>query len=449
MYRRVFFLIAILIVGIGPSAGAADVDLEAKVDAFLAPVVDADLASGSILIAERGVVLIAKGYGPANREFDIPNTPATKFRLGSVTKQFTAMGIMILESQGALSTDDKLSRYYPDYPPGDRITLHQLLTHTSGIPNYNSLPDYYEKMLLPWSIPEVIEWVKEEPLTFPPGSQWGYSNTGYVFLAGIIEQVSGQPYEEFLNERIFAPLGMDDTRQDVATDVIPNRATGHYCLGETVNQAPYRDMPFTSGAGSLLSTVHDLYLWDQALYTGKLIPPAARERMFTPDKGNYAYGWFVEEMFGRKLLTHRGGINGFLANIDRFVDDSVLVVSLLNYESTFAPYIRKGLAAIALGEEYEPLLVTTPPSIPAAELAAYAGRYELTPDAILTVEYRDGGLFLQEPDGEPMPIEPQTPTRFWVRGINSMIRFDRDEAGAVRALSGMQGAHGFRAGRLP
>ena len=192
--------LALVLATTSPILAANDPALEAEVDACLQPLLDLDLISGSILIAKGGKILLAKGYGPANREYGIPNTPETKFRLGSMTKQFTAMGILVLADRGKLSLDDPLANYLPDYPNAEKITLHQLLSHTSGVLSYNAVQGYGENYIKPWSIDEVIEWFKDDPLQFEPGEDWAYSNSGYVLLAKVIEVVSGQDYDDFLRQ---------------------------------------------------------------------------------------------------------------------------------------------------------------------------------------------------------------------------------------------------------
>ncbi len=442
-----FTLGACMFFGPAPAQGN-DPEIENAVDAFLKPVVDDDLISGCVLIARKGDIVLSKCYGPANREYDIPNTPETKFRLGSNTKQFTAMGVMILADEGKLSVDDPVSVFYPDYPEGDRITIHHLLTHSSGIVNYNSLQDYGEKMMLPMSVDEVIDWFKNEPLQFEPGERFAYSNSGYVLLAGIIEKVSGRPYAEFLHDRIFEPLGMHHTGQDVHTEIIKNRATGFGSDGQQIYQVPYRDMPFTSGAGSLYSTVGDLFLWDQTLYADKLVSHETMEKIFTPHIAKYGYGWFIEERFGRKLIWHGGAINGFLSDISRFVDDTTLAVTLFNYESTFSHAAARGVGAIAVGEEPEPLLVDPPLTIEPAVLEAYTGKYELMPEYILTVENDGSRLAVRENDGPQLDALAQSEDKFFVRGLNSLIKFNRGETGEVTGLILVQGVHPFRARKI-
>jgi len=267
-------------------------------------------------------------------------------------------------------------------------------------------------------------------------------------LAWIIEHLSGTSYADFLREHIFNPLGMNDSGQDVFTTVLTNRATGHAFYGDEVIQAPYRDMPFISGAGSVYSTVMDLYKWDQALYSDTLISAETRRKMFTPEKETYAYGWFVQELFGHPVITHRGAINGFMANIDRFVDDSILVVALLNYESLFAYRVRGGLAALALGEKPQPLLADPSVEVPSDMLTSYAGQYQVTPEIIVSVIVENGALYVQEPDEPKKAGAAQSENMFFIRDMNAFVRFDTNDARVVTRMIVQQGAHSYQGAKI-
>jgi len=434
--------LALVLLIASPICAANDPTLEAEVDAYLKPLLDLDLISGSLLIAKGDETLLAKGYGLANREHGIPNTPETKFRLGSMTKQFTAMGILVLADQEKLNLDDTLATYLPDYPNAEKIKLHQLLSHTSGVPSYNGVEGYGENYIKPWSIDEVIEWFKDEPLQFEPGEDWAYSNSGYVLAAKVIEVVSGRDYADFLREGVFEKLGMEDTGQDVFTTILPNRATGYGNAEREIYSAPYRDMPFTSGAGSLYSTVLDLYKWDRALYTDTLVSKESLDEMMTPVKKDYAYGWFVREEFGHKLVEHGGAINGFLSQSQRFVEDDLVVISLFNYESTFWRTVNKGLAAIALVEEYEPALLAEPLVLDLELLETYIGEYEVMEDYLVTLTVEDGHLVIRATDDpEPSVGRAQSETKFFFPEINLMMDVDQDEEGKVTGLRFLQGAH--------
>lgn len=396
--------------------------------------------SGSILVARGDQVLFAKGFGMANVEHEVPNTPQTKFRLGSITKQFTAMAILILQEQGKLSVDALVSEHVEGCPEAwKEVTIHHLLTHTSGIPSFTSLPGYGASMPLPSSPKQTLDRVREMPLEFAPGEKFVYSNSGYVLLGQIIERVSGKPYEKFLPEVIFEPLGMKDTGYDFSAPIVPHRAAGYRRIGDTLANAAYLDMTIPHAAGALYSTVEDLHRWSVALDEGKLISSGAYEKMYTPAKGNYAYGWMIDEQFGRKRIGHGGGINGFSTYIGRFPGEKLCVVVLSNMEGSPPAAVAGGLAAIALGEKYdiprERKFITVDEKV----LDSLVGEYELRPGFVLTIS-RDGEKLIGQATGQgKTELRAESETQFYVKEAGAEITFVKDDDGKVAKLMLRQG----------
>ncbi len=338
-------VLAVLILGL--AAPAAESDLASRSGEYLSAEAKAGRFSGSALIARDGKVLFSQGYGFANAEHEVPNTPQTKFRLGSVTKQFTSMAIMMLQERGKLSVQDSVTNYVPDCPDAWRdITLHHLLTHTAGIPNLTTFPDYRETMTLPSPVASTVARFKNRPLEFKPGERFKYSNSGYILLGYIIELVSGGSYEEFLRRSIFEPLKMADSGYDHNELVLKHRASGYAREGGALRNAPYQDMSIPHGAGALYSTTEDLLRWDQALYTEQLVSRKTIEVLFTPEKNRYACGWTVGEQFGRREVSHGGQINGFSSFIARYPEDKVCIVLLCNFERTMLRKTSLDLAAM-------------------------------------------------------------------------------------------------------
>jgi len=317
--------------------------------------------NGSVLVAENGNVILKKGYGYANMEWSVPNTADTKFRLASITKQFTSMLIMQLVEEGKINLDGKLSDYLPYYRKdiGDEVTIHHLLTHTSGIPNLtNKPPGVLEKMgSKHYEVKELIEELCSDDLGFEPGSKYSYCNSGYNILGAVIEEVTGKPYEVVLRDRIFKPLGMENSGIDNNEPVIEKRASGYNKGILDYENTNYLDMSLVYAAGAMYSTVEDLFLWDQALYTDKLLSGNNKEIMFTPFLQNYAYGWGVSELpvgdETKKVIRHSGGINGFNTVIIRLVDDNNTIILLNNFSPCNLNKISKGIADILYVEEYE------------------------------------------------------------------------------------------------
>lgn len=320
--------------------------------------------NGSALVAENGKVIFKKGFGFANMEWNIPNQPDTKFRLGSVTKQFTALLIVKLAEEGKLKLDVPITTYLPDYPKenGDKITIHNLLTHTSGIPNYTNAPNFFkDKARNPYTPEEFVKTFSSLPLEFKPGEKFNYSNSGYFLLGYIIEKISGKSYEQFLQETILTPLKMENTGYDHSDKIIKNRAAGYEKEGKILSNAAYIDMSIPYAAGSLYSTVEDLYLWDQALYTNKLLSEKSMELLFKPYikawDDSYGYGWSIEEVANGdkgkvKVIEHGGGINGFNTIISRIPADKNLVVLLNNTGGTVLGEMNDAIRAILYSQPY-------------------------------------------------------------------------------------------------
>jgi CubicO group peptidase (beta-lactamase class C family) len=289
---------------------------------------------GSALVALGDEVLLSKGYGMADTETGIANAPETRFRLGSITKQFTAMAILILQSQGKLDISDAACEYIADCPPAWKpITIRQLLSHTSGLPNFTDLPGFAAIKNVPSTPAQTLERIADLPLDFTPGERFSYSNTGYIALGEIIEQVSGMPYEDFLQKEIFGPLEMRDTGYDTGDDGLAVGYKSATSVADTI------DMSVPHAAGGLYSTILDLYRWDQALYTDRLLPQDLLATMFEPapattDIGGfgYGYGFAIGTAASRPWVFHDGGIEGFQTHYGRHPDDRLSVIILSNRE---------------------------------------------------------------------------------------------------------------------
>lgn len=283
--------------------------------------------SGAALVARRGTILLEKAYGLADTQNNILNTVETRFQIASVSKTLTATAIMLLVERGKLNLQSPISTYLPNLPSAwSRVTVEHLLAHTSGIPDYLSFDEFTDPMNL--TSDEVIRVAGTYPLDFEPGSEYEYSNSGYVLLGKIIESVSAQTYSDFLRQNIFEPLDMRATGRD--------RDNAPLAVGYASFDQPARTYLITNtlGDGDLLSTVGDLYKFDRALYGEALVPSAAREKMFTPiRKNNYGYGWEIQAWNGRRVVSHTGSMNGFASVLMRFPDDDAAIVLLSNIES--------------------------------------------------------------------------------------------------------------------
>ncbi|BDC51901.1 hypothetical protein F183_A42160 [Bryobacterales bacterium F-183] len=398
--------------------------------------------NGTVLVAEGGKIVLSKGYGMANLEWSIPASPETKFRLGSITKQFTGMSVLLLEQDGKLRTSDPIAQYIDKAPERWKgITIHHLLTHTSGIPNFTNFPDYAKTMMVAAPPAETMKRVVDKPLDFDPGTKMSYSNSGYTLLGLIIEKASGMRYEDFLRTRIFEPLGMKDTGYDSDRTVISRRAAGYEMEDEgTVRNASFIDMSIPHAAGAMYSTTLDLAKWDEGLSAGKLLTPENYKRYFTADKNNYAYGWTVGKRGTDTVLSHGGGINGFATMIYRVPERKLVVVTLSNVLPSQAGKLAQELMRLQLGEDVAVPRVRKEMAMPVETLERYIGRYELRADFVLTVTLENGQLMTQATGQGKIPIFAESSTVFFPKVIDATLEFQVDPAtGKVTGLVLEQG----------
>ncbi len=317
----------------------------ARLDQVVQTYVQDKTFMGTVLVARGAEVLLSKGYGSANLEWDIPNTPSTKFRLGSITKQFTAAAILLLQERGKLTLDDPVTKYVPDAPrEWDKITIFNLLTHTSGLPNFTSLPEYGTLKLADKPVAKIVVTVRDRPLDFFPGEKMSYSNTGYLVLGQVIESVTGGSYEKFVADNIFTPLAMKDSGYDSNTAIIARRAAGYMPSPNGPVNAGFIHMSIPHAAGALYSTTEDLLRWEQGLFGGKVIAPASLAKMTAPYKNDYALGVVVQTPNGRKVIQHGGGIDGFNTYLAYYPDDKLTVVVLANINGPAPGQIATKLA---------------------------------------------------------------------------------------------------------
>ncbi len=287
--------------------------------------------SGCVLVMQDDEILLKGSYGWANFEHQVPNTSRTKFRIGSITKPFTAMAIMILQDQGKLHVEDRISKHIPGSPESwAAITIQHLLTHSAGIQHSWALQEYKDIKMQSNSLAAIVDLFKKQDLLFSPGEDFRYSGGGYFVLAQIIEQASGRDYASFLREAIFTPLGMDDSGADHSAGLIRNLASGYVRSGSQILRGPFVFMPNLTGGGNLYSTVEDLARWHQALLAGTLISDSTSRQMFTPYKKNYAFGWTVKERKGRREVQHGGGVTAFKSFILRLPSERICAIVLSN-----------------------------------------------------------------------------------------------------------------------
>lgn len=388
---------------------------------------------GSVLVAKGDTVLLNKSYGSASLELDVPHAPATKFRIGSITKQFTAASILLLEERGQLTTSDPIKKHMPDAPAAwDGITLHHLLTHTSGIPNFTGLKEYAALRGASTTVDKTIAVFRDKPLDFPIGEKMVYSNSGYLVLGHVIEKLSGGSYEAFLQANVLTPLGMTDSGYDSNTRIIPRRASGYLPGPGGFVNAGYVHMTVPHAAGALYSTTGDLLKWERALLGGKLLSAASLQKMLTPNKADYAYGVIVRSPNGRRQIWHNGGIDGFNASMGHYPDSGLTIVVLGNVNGSAPDQIAAQLGAIGHGDKVQLPTERTEIPLPSAA-SAYAGVYELAPGVTIMVTQKGGQMFAQLTGQPPIAIFAASATAFFLKAVDAQITFGAD-GGAVTHL---------------
>ncbi len=363
----------------------------------------------AVLVKANGHVIFSKGYGLANAEWNVPITPQTVFRLGSITKQFTALSILLLVKDGRISLDDPIDKYLPAFR-GHGITVENLLTHTSGLPSYTSLDGYNIWSRLDPTKREMLALLASQPSDFAPGNDWSYSDSGYYVLGLIIEKISGQSYEKFLQSRIFQPLSMKDTTSDLGGNIIPRRASGYIERGNRPFNAPFLSMGVPYSAGWLASNTEDLAKWDNALQSKGLAGIDLITKMFTPFKlktgrlTNYGYAWFIHDFYGYRFVEHGGRISGFEAHVLKVpsVDLFIAVLSNAADHEPSVDFVATEIATYVLGKPYTP--VSKP--ISSATSARLVGAYQLEGESggLRCVEAVGDRLFIKKNGGVPREV---------------------------------------------
>jgi len=419
-----------------------------RMDQVVQPYVADEKFMGSVLVARGGEVLLSKGYGSANLEWNIPNSPATKFRLGSITKQFTAVSILLLEERGKLKTDDPVKKFMPDAPAAwDKVTIFHLLTHTSGIPSFTGFPDYASQEPFATTPEKLVARFRDKPLDFQPGEKWTYSNSGYVLLGYLIEKVSGESYEKFVQENIFGPLGMKDSGYDSNSAIIPRRAAGYARVKDETENAGFIHMSIPFSAGALYSTTEDLLRWEQGLFGGKLLSAASLAKMTTPFKEDYACGVGVRTVSGHKVVDHGGGIEGFNTFLAYYPEDKLTVVALSNLNGDAPSSIVARLAALARGEKVELPSERKEIALAPKILEQYVGTYEMAPKINMMITLHDGQLISQLSGQGKVPLFATSETKFFSKVVDAEIEFGKDDKGAVAYLVLRQGGRDMKAPR--
>ena len=389
-------------------------DLSKAIDDLVQSTFTPDEPGVAVIVIQASEVIYRKSYGMANLELGVSITEEMVFRLGSITKQFTAVAVLMLMEQGKLALDDPITKFLPDYPTHDHlITVEHLLTHTSGIKSYTSMPEWLSVERKDFAVSELIDFFKYQPMQFAPGKRWFYNNSGYILLGAIIEKVSGQTYEQFIQQNIFDVLGMKHSYYDVPQRIIPGRASGYQKGKNGYLNAEYLSMTQAYAAGALASTVDDLAIWDAALYTEQLISQKTLLQAFTPynlPDCCYGYGWFISNYQGHQIVEHGGGIDGFVTHAVRIPDERIFVAMFSNNDDKgfIIEALTVKIATLTIGKPYQ-----DPPIIQVSSelLASYEGVYQID-NVEFTITNENGILISQRKMRPPLEYVAISPTEF-------------------------------------
>lgn len=403
-------------------ASPAAADYARRADSLMRAYADTGRFSGSVLVARGGKPVFERSYGMANREWETPAGPDTRYRIGSITKQFTAAAILQLVEGGKLNLDDPVALHYPSAPPAwAGVTIRHLLAHSSGIPSHPSFRGAFAgEARRDWTPEQIVALSREKSLAFPPGSRFAYSNTGYDLLGVVIERVSGQGFAAYLDQHVIGRAGLTQTRCESGDELLPRRAGGYLVSHGRARNAPYVSPSLLYAAGCLVSTTGDLLAWDGALHSGRVVGAASMAEMFRDHGFRYGFGEFIQLDRGRRLWSHGGGLPGFASALNHYPDDALTVVVLANVDPADAGRIANQLGRLVFEPEPARRLRGSPRR---AELEAYPGRYSLTAAATIEVTAVDGRLYAGLAGQPPVALVREMGRTFFMPGLPFQVTF--------------------------
>lgn len=410
-----------------------------KLDEYLTSAHRAYRFNGTALIAHKGKILLHKAYGVRKAETKAPNDTSTRFPILSITKSFTSAVILKLQEQGKLSVDDKLTKYFPDLPNGDKIKLEHLLTHTSGIFNYTQMIDEGDSAIVCHPVPKqrVLDLFWNKPLEFTPGKQYSYNNSGYFLLGMVIEKVTGKPYEQTVREMIFQPLGMSQSGFDFVNLPAQSRAFGYDTLtADYYSSYPHYDSTVVYSAGSIYSTTSDMYRWGRAVAGQQLLSAKSWKQAFTPRLNDYGYGWMIDGYLGKRYVRHSGGYPGFMSEFVYYPDEDITIIlfsNFGNYDDSLFPLVM-GLSGVVMNKPYDLWQPRQNVKVNQTILSQYVGSYVLDDENRIDVVLKEGRLYA---GGEgktqfpPLELYLGGKDKFFFGVYNTGFTFGRDQTGEV------------------
>lgn len=416
---------------------------------------------GVAVLAKRGdEILLDYAHGLANLSHQVPATPQTKFRIGSVTKHITSTAILKLQEEGKLSIDDHLDRFFPNFPRASEVTIAQLMNHTSGIFSYTDAPEFFNGVTNPITPEDLVKSFQDKPYKFDPGTSWSYNNSAYFLLGEIVAKASGQSFADYLQSTFFKPLKLDNTGIHQGQVVYAHEADGYSFVDGKFLKALNWDMSHAGGAGAIYSTTHDLAGWVDALFAHKIINAESLQQALTPvvlpenvPDPHYGFGWSIDTHRGLKRYSHGGGLQGFSSFLAYYPEHQFTVVVLHNALPAKPPMDTSALASkiaeTLLAEHLAPLpTYTVDESVDAETQKKYVGKYDYV-SATMVVTFEDNQLYAQLTGQPKHPIYPMSSTKFFWKVVDAQVEFVVDENGVVTGGKHSQGPANFFAARLP
>jgi len=420
----------ILLLLLFPFAVSAQKNFTTQFDNYMNAQVSVNDFSGTVLVARKGKVIYEKAFGLADRELNVKNNLQSKYQIGSITKQFTACGILLLAEEGKLTLNDKLNKYFPDFPKSDSVTIHMLLNHTSGIKDYTDLAGFWKMAALPIEKDSMLALIEKQPYDFSPGTQWKYNNSGYFLLGYIIEKVTAKSYSDYILKDIIKKAGLENTFVNRWDTILINRAKDYEKKPVGWQNSAYISMEGPYSAGAIISTAEDLYKWNNVLFSNKIISAASFKKMTTAYLGNYGYGLFIDTFQHYVRIGHGGGIQGFTSYLCRFSADSVIIVVLSN-NGIEVDGVANALAAIVFGIPVLAPFKYREFKIDSNLTDKYIGKYLIPSLGEIEIIKKNGKLYRHIVDSE-IELKPASDTLFFYGdGSDRRIEFKVNKSGKV------------------
>ncbi|MBN2725269.1 MAG: beta-lactamase family protein [Deltaproteobacteria bacterium] len=411
-----------------------------KIDAYLEGHKTKYSFMGTVLVEKNDSVIYQKAIGYASVAHNVKNSMDTKFRIGSLTKQFTASAILKLVQNGKLALTDTLDKFIPDYPEGNRITVHHLLTHSSGIQNFTSFREYWKIMKERLTLPEIIKLFKTKPLNFEPGKKFSYSNSGYILLSYIIEKVSSLPWNIYIEKELIKPAGLKNTGFAINQIIVKNLALGYFKSGTgDLRNAFYNDMSIPAGAGAFYSTTGDLCKWVNTVRQGKILDGKYVKLLFTPFLSGYAYGWRILKIDSQLVFTHGGAINGFLSHLFILPDKNICISVLSNNASTKTGKIAFDIHSILMNKPYKIPFMKKEINLPVEKMKKYEGYFITNPGKLkMRVFVKNGALFTQIKGQRPFEMFAEKKHHFFLKHpeVDFVFNFKEEKIISVKTSQG-------------